>query len=189
MHGIERSTINWTTYVALVIVAAVSLGGQVGCLTAGGAGERETRYESCVHHAFELVSDGWVCSADGQIVGTSFSGHVVAEDRTGRLVPLKEVQFWRAYVAQSGVVGQAEPLDVSVSSDGWFSIPQPVGYTEALQKKNGHFVATEDLDDYVFTVRAEGCDDYAVHFRPYDPERIIIMKCEDRESAPRGNAQ
>src|SRR6267142_4728732 len=135
MIGMHRGLIKPPTHVVVGIVAVVSLGSQAGCLTASGAGEREKKYENCVHHAFEPVSDDWVCSADGQIAGTRFSGHVVTERSPGQLVPLNDVRFSRAYVSPSGVVAEAEPLDVSVSSDGWFTIPQSFYYVEALQMK------------------------------------------------------
>jgi hypothetical protein len=184
-----REVMKRPTKTAVGIVAAVSLAGHIGCLTARGQGEREKKYESCVHQAFEPVFDGWVCSADGQITGIFFSGHVVTEIRAGQLAPLKSVQFTRAYVSPSGAVAEAERVDVSVSSDGWFTIPQQVGYVEALQMKNGHIIASESLDNYLYIIHADGCQDYTVHFRTDDPDRVIIMKCDGSQPFPTGDGQ
>jgi hypothetical protein len=83
-------------------------------------------------------------------------------------------------VSASGTVSDAEQVDTVVSPDGWFHIVQGVSYHESIQRKNGRFIAGERLEDYLFTIRAAGCDDYSVHYRPDDPDRVIIMNCPGR---------
>jgi hypothetical protein len=159
------------------------------CATAHTRANREAKYESCVHQAHEAVSDGWVCVEDGQIAGARFSGHVAFEDRAGLLIPLQDVQLWRAE-AQSLASGRPlAQVDIEVSPDGWFSFPQLVTYTQSLQKRNGHFVARDRMDDYVFVLRAKGCQDYTVHWRPDDPDPTIIMNCASRVEAEIGQAK
>ncbi len=172
----------WQRAIASLILLASG-----ACASVQVSAEKEATYESCVHRALESVADGFVCSTDGQHVGASFTGHVVTDDGQGRLRALRDVQFWRAYVSPSGEASPAEELNVDVSADGWFSIPQPVGYVTALEQKNGRFVASERLDDFVFTLRVQGCQDYEVHFRPDDPERVIIMTCGGYGASPTGS--
>jgi hypothetical protein len=170
-------------------MASSVLAASIACASVPMTAEKEATYDSCVHEALKSEGEAFQCVDDGQNVGWSFAGHVVTQDDRGRLRALREVRFWRAYVSPSGEASPGEELKVNVGADGWFSIPQPVGYVNALEKKNGRFVATDQLNDILFTLRAPGCQDYEVHFRPDDPERVIIMSCSGQSAAAIGTTK
>ena len=157
--------------------------GIIGCASLPSASAHRSDYVDCLHIAMRGVVEGWVCVDDGQIAGAAFSGHVLYQNAAGSLSPVAGVVFWQGLADAAGAIGPLTRVDVEVGPDGWFSHPQLVHYSAGWRKKDGKLSATQQVEDLVFVLRAPGCRDYTVHFRPDDPDHIILMDCSAEASA------
>jgi len=175
------------TGVSSATLALVYLHVSLLCTTVDCAHRRErvpahAVHEDCFSEARAGVGDGWWCVDDGQIAGARFAAHVVYQNAEGSLSPLTDVQLWRKALPSPSNSPDLKRMPITVASDGYFSYRQLVHYSRAVKKIDGRFVTTESREEFIFTLRAHGCEDYSVPFRTDDPAHLIVMSCESRNA-------
>ncbi len=161
----SAQTLRLTPLVALAIFVCA-------CATAG----QVTRPEETA--GSDVVS---IVDRCGILDGTHFAGRVVYRGADGSLRPIRDVSFERH--GQAGFITSGfSPKPVQVNRKGEFDFPVMVGVEGKAVKTDGQIQESEVTEQVSFTLRASGCNDLRVPFRPGQAPVTLEMSCPGRPS-------